>query len=242
MDPTPGATARLEAVRAALRGAAERAGRNLEDVRLVAVGKTFPAESLRPVYDAGQRDFGENRVPEAAQKTPQLPDDICWHLIGHLQSNKAAEAVRVFDVIHSVDSLKLALRLERLAGEQGRRPQALLQVDLAGEQQKFGIEPDDLPGILEAAAGFRHLPVVGLMVLPPYAPDPENVRPFYRRLRQLAESMESRGLLGKQGPVQLSMGMSNDFEVAVEEGATLVRVGTALFGPRKTAGAPARND
>ena len=240
MDPAAGA--RLAAVRAALRGAVTRSRRALESVRLVAVGKTFSAEALRPIYDAGQRDFGENRVPEAVQKTPQLPDDICWHLIGHLQSNKAAEAVRTFDVIHSVDSLKLARRLERLAGEQGRRPQALLQVDLAGEEQKFGIEPAALPEILEETAGFRHLPVVGLMLLPPYAPDPEKVRPFYRRLRELAESLEIRGLLGKQGPVQLSMGMSNDFEVAIEEGATLVRVGTALFGPRKTAGTPARND
>jgi pyridoxal phosphate enzyme (YggS family) len=227
----------LARVREALDEAARRAGRDPSTVRLVAVGKTFAPEVLQAAYDAGQRDFGENRVQEAADKAARLPEDIRWHLVGHLQSNKAAQALGIFSEIHSVDSLKLARRLERLAGEAGRTCRGLVQVDLAGEETKFGLVPEDLPPLLEEAAGFRHLQMTGLMALPPYFDDPEDVRPYFRRLRELAEGMEAQGLLGRHGPLELSMGMSHDFPVAVEEGATLVRLGTMIFGHRGPGGA-----
>jgi pyridoxal phosphate enzyme (YggS family) len=227
----------LARVREALDAAAHRAGRDPSTVRLVAVGKTFPPEVLEAAYRAGQRDFGENRVQEAADKATRLPGDIRWHLVGHLQSNKAAQALQIFSEIHSLDGLKLARRLERLAGQADRTCRGLVQVDLAGEETKFGLAPEDLKPLLEEAAGFRHLQITGLMALPPYFADPEEVRPYFRRLRDLAADMEIRGLLGRHGPVELSMGMSHDFAVAVEEGATLVRLGTAIFGRRGPGGA-----
>ncbi len=223
---------RLTRVAEAVRGAARAAGRDPESVRLVAVGKTFPPSAVEELYRAGHRDFGENRVQEASAKAPALPDDIRWHLVGHLQANKAAAAVRIFSLIHSVDGPKLARRLERLAAEGGRRLEALVQVDLAGEAGKFGLPPDEVAGLLGEAREYRNLVLRGLMVLPPYLPDPEAVRPYFRRLRELAEALEARGLLGREGKVALSMGMSHDFRVAIEEGATLVRVGTAIFGER----------
>lgn len=233
---------RLALVREQVDAAAVKVGREPREVRLVAVGKTFPAEVLAQFYRAGQRDFGENRVQEAAEKVDRLPATIRWHLIGHLQTNKAAQALRMFSTIHSVDTPKLARRLERLAGEQGKTCRALIQVDLAGEDAKFGLLPEELTALLEEAGDYRYLQVTGLMVLPPYTSDPESARPYYRRLRELARRAQGRGLLGNRGPVELSMGMSNDYLVAVEEGATLVRVGTALFGPRQPAGAAADND
>jgi pyridoxal phosphate enzyme (YggS family) len=150
--------------------------------------------------------------------------------------------LRLFSMIHSVDTAKLARRLERLAGEQGKTCRALIQVDLAGEEAKFGLRPEELTSLLEEAGSYRHLQVTGLMVLPPYTPDPEGARPYYRRLRELALRAQERGLLGNRGPVELSMGMSHDYLVAAQEGATLVRVGTALFGPRQPTGAAADND
>ncbi len=233
---------RLALVREQLDATAVKAGREPRDVRLLAVGKTFAPEVLQPFYQAGQRDFGENRVQEAEEKVQQLPATIRWHLIGHLQTNKAAQALRLFSMIHSVDTAKLARRLERLAGEQGKTCRALIQVDLAGEEAKFGLRPEELTSLLEEAGSYRHLQVTGLMILPPYTPDPEGSRPYYRRLRELALRAQERGLLGNRGPVELSMGMSHDYLVAVQEGATLVRVGTALFGPRQRAGAEADND
>jgi len=233
---------RLALVREQLDAAAVQAGREPRDVRLLAVGKTFAPEVLQHFYLAGQRDFGENRVQEAEEKVEQLPATIRWHLIGHLQANKAALALRLFSMIHSVDTPKLAHRLERLAGEQGKTCRALIQVDLAGEEAKFGLPPQELTSLLEHALSYRYLQVTGLMVLPPYSADPEGARPYYRRLRELALRAQERGLLGNHGPVELSMGMSHDYLVAAQEGATMVRVGTALFGPREPAGAEAEND
>ncbi len=233
---------RLALVREQLDATAVKAGREPRDVRLLAVGKTFAPEVLQQFYQAGQRDFGENRVQEAEEKVKQLPATIRWHLIGHLQTNKAAQALRLFSMIHSVDTAKLARRLERLAGEQGKICRALIQVDLAGEEAKFGLPLEELTSLLEEAASYRHLHVTGLMVLPPFTLDPEDVRPYYRRLRELALRAQEGGLLGNHGPVELSMGMSQDYLVAVQEGATLVRVGTALFGPRQPTGAAADND
>lgn len=233
---------RLALVREQLDAAAVKAGRKPGDVRIVAVGKTFPPEALQSFYQAGQRDFGENRVQEAAGKVKQLPAAIRWHLIGHLQANKVVQAVRLFSMIHSVDTSKLARRLERLAGEERKICRVLIQVDLAGEETKFGLPPEELTSLLEQVESYRYVQVTGLMVLPPYHDDPEAARPYYRRLRELASLAQERGLLGKHGPVELSMGMSHDYLVAAEEGATLVRVGTALFGPRQRAGAEADND
>ncbi len=232
----------LARVRGELDAAAVNTGREARDVCLVAVGKTFAPEVLQQFYQAGQRDFGENRVQEAEEKVKQLPATIRWHLIGHLQTNKAAQALRLFSLIHSVDTVKLARRLERLAGEQGTICRALIQVDLAGEEAKFGLPPEELTSLLEEAASYHHLHVTGLMVLPPFTLDPEDARPYYRRLRELAVRAQDGGLLGNRGPVELSMGMSQDYLVAVQEGATLVRVGTALFGPRQPTGAAADND
>jgi pyridoxal phosphate enzyme (YggS family) len=229
---TPGPAERLARVREAIASAARAAGRDPSGVTLVAVSKTFPAAAVEALHRAGQVDFGENRVQEAAEKAAALPASIRWHLVGHLQGNKAGRAVGLFPWIHSLDSAALARRVERLAGEAGRAVDGLVQVDLAGEEAKSGLPPEELPALLEEAKGYRHLRLRGLMLLPPLLPDPRAVRPYFRRLRELAGAMERRGLLGADGRVELSMGMSHDFAVAVEEGATLVRVGTAIFGER----------
>ena len=225
--------ARVAAVRERIARAAERAGRRPEQVTLVAVSKTFPAEAVRAAAAAGVRDFGENRVQEAEPKIEALADlreaGLRWHLIGHLQSNKGKKAVALFDRIHSLDGVELAQRLDRLAAEAGRTARALVQVDLAGEATKHGVPEAELLPALEALRGLSSLRVEGLMLLPPYFEDPEHARPFFRRLRGLGERAAAAGLLSG---AELSMGMSHDFEVAIEEGATLVRVGTALFGER----------
>jgi pyridoxal phosphate enzyme (YggS family) len=188
---------------------------------------------VRDGFAAGLRHFGENRVQEAEAKAEALADlradGMVWHLVGHLQTNKARKAAALFDRIHSVDGLELAQRLEHAAAEQGRTLWALAQVDLAGERTKFGLDEARLFPALEALRGFKALRVMGLMTLPPFAEDPERARPYFRRLRELRDKALAEGsLLGSE----LSMGMSHDLEVAVEEGATLVRVGSALFGPR----------
>jgi hypothetical protein len=226
------AAERLGRVREALAAAARGAGRDPESVRLVAVGKSFRAAAIEELYRAGHREFGENRVQEAVAKAAALPGDIRWHLVGHLQSNKAAAAARLFTMIHSIDSVGLARRLERVAGEAGRSLLGLVQVDLAGEATKHGLPPQAVPDLLREARSFRHLSVRGLMLLPPFDPEPERVRPWFRRLRDLARDLELLGLLGREGPVELSMGMTHDFGVAVAEGATIVRIGTAIFGER----------
>jgi hypothetical protein len=224
--------ANLDDVRDRLRRAAGRAGRDPASIRRVAVSKTFGAEHVRAAAAAGQIDFGENRVQEALQKIGQTADlKIRWHLIGHLQSNKARKAVGPFGAIHSVDGLELLERLDRAAAEQGSRPDVLVQVDLAGEATKFGTPPDEARRLVEAAAACRGVRLAGLMVLPPFAEDPEASRPYFARLRRFRDELVAAGVpAGALG--DLSMGMSHDFEVAIEEGATLVRVGTAIFGAR----------
>ena len=228
--------ARVAAVRERIARAAERASRAAGEVRLVAVSKTHPAEAVRAAFAAGVRDFGENRVQEAEPKiaaTADLaPSGLRWHLVGHLQSNKARRAATLFEVVESVDSLDLALRLARAGAETGRAVRALVQVDLAGEATKFGLPEAELLATLETLRGKEGLRVEGLMVLPPFFEDPEGARPYFRRLRALSERAHAAGLLEGR---ELSMGMSHDLEAAIEEGATIVRVGTAIFGERATA-------
>jgi len=223
----------IESVQQRIRGACERAGRAPEDVRLIAVSKTMPAESIREAYAAGLREFGENRVQEAAAKRPALSDlDVVWHLIGHLQSNKAKQACQLFDWVQSVDSLHIAERIDRFAAALGRKLPVLIEVHLGEEASKFGVEEDELVRRAEQVGALSSLELLGLMVLPPFFDDPEDVRPYFRRLRELAARIEARNLPGVSMR-ELSMGMSHDFEIAVEEGATIVRVGTAIFGARQ---------
>jgi pyridoxal phosphate enzyme (YggS family) len=223
---------RLTEVRARIDAAARSAGRDPSSVRLVAVSKTFPIEAVREAYQAGQRDFGENRVQEALQKIDQSTDlSIRWHLIGHLQTNKARKAGPAFAMIQSVDTVELLERLDRAAAEAGAAPELLIQVDLGGEATKHGASPAEVPRLFEAAAACRAARVVGLMTLPPVPDTPDDARPWFRRLRDLRDGWRSAGV--PAGMLrELSMGMSGDFEVAIQEGATLVRVGTAIFGSR----------
>jgi pyridoxal phosphate enzyme (YggS family) len=227
---------RVAAVRERIARAAERAARRPGDVTLVAVSKTHTEEAVRAAFSAGVWDFGENRVQEAEAKIAATADlgaaGLRWHLVGHLQSNKARRAAALFAIIQSVDSVDLGIRLARIGGESKSPVRALVQVDLAGEESKFGLSEGELLPALEALRGRGGLRVEGLMVLPPYLDDPDEARPFFRRLRALAERAAEAGLLDGR---HLSMGMSHDFEAAVEEGATIVRVGTAIFGERKAA-------
>ena len=223
---------RLTEVRARIDRAARSAGRDPASVTLVAVSKTFPVAAVRQAYEAGQRDFGENRVQEALQKIRATPDlDIRWHLLGHLQTNKARKAAPAFAMIQSVDSVELLQKLDAAAAEAGHTPDLLIQVDLAGEATKFGVPPADVPRLLEAAAVCGAARVVGLMTLPPLPEISEDARPWFRQLRDLRDGWLASGVPAAMLR-QLSMGMSGDFEVAVAEGATLVRVGTAIFGER----------
>ena len=227
--------ARAAEVSARIERAARRAGRDPSEVRLVAVSKTHPAALVREAASAtGLRDFGENRVQEAEAKIGELQEvpDLRWHLIGHLQPNKARRAVRLFDLIHTVDGAALAERLERICAEEGRaRLEVLAQVDLAGESSKSGATVEELPSLFEVFGRSSHVQCRGLMILPPFFEEVERVRPFFRRLRELRDEWGARGAFGA-APGELSMGMSHDYEAAIEEGATLVRVGTALFGER----------
>jgi pyridoxal phosphate enzyme (YggS family) len=223
---------RLSGVLARIDATARGAGRDPASVRLVAVSKTFPIAAIREAFAAGQRDFGENRVQEALEKIEASPDlDVRWHLLGHLQTNKARKAAAAFAMVQSVDGVELLRKLDAAAAESGRSPELLIQVDLAGEATKFGAPPDDVPAILDAAQACRAAKVVGLMTIPPIPDAPEDARPWFRRLRDLRDEWLAAGtppaLLR-----ELSMGMSGDFEVAVQEGATIVRVGTAIFGAR----------
>jgi pyridoxal phosphate enzyme (YggS family) len=225
---------RVAAVRDRIARAARRAGRAADEVTLVAVSKTHPAEAVREAFAAGLRHFGENKVQEAEGKLGALGDlhdqGARWHLVGHLQTNKVGKAAGLFDTVHSVDSLRVAERLERSAGDLRRTLEVMVQVDLAGEETKSGVPPHQVDPLLEQLRGFKALRPVGLMTLPPLADDPEVVRPLFRRLREMRDDLRARNLLVDG---RLSMGMSHDLEVAVEEGATHVRVGTAIFGERR---------
>jgi pyridoxal phosphate enzyme (YggS family) len=225
----------LARVRERLDAAAHRAGRRSEDIALMAVSKTFPAERIREAYDAGLQVFGENRVQEFAGKIDSLRDLHCaaWHLIGHLQTNKAAKAVELFTAVDSVDSLRLAQKLNDSAQQLGKKLKVLIEINVGGETAKSGVAPDsrELEELLSAAAKLEHLDFRGLMTVPPFSEDPQLVRPYFRKLRELRDQIAARRLPAIDMHT-LSMGMSHDFEVAIEEGSTCVRVGTAIFGER----------
>jgi len=225
--------ARLAAIRARITAAAKSCGREPEEVRLIAISKTHPASVIRRVIEFGALDIGENRVQEAEGKIAEIGRHAArWHLVGHLQANKARRAVNLFDVIHSLDSLDLAHRLDRLCQKEGREKLAVLvQVDLGHEETKSGVDEAELTHLVEGLGPLQRLELTGLMTVPPFFDNPEQSRPFFRRLRQLRDELAAREAFGgKKG--ELSMGMTNDFEVAIEEGATMVRVGTAIFGER----------
>ncbi len=224
---------RLEQINRRIASLARDAGRAPEEVKLIAVSKTHPPEILRQAIEAGACEFGENRVQEAESKIVEIGRErVRWHLIGPLQANKARRAVRLFDVIHTLDSDLLARRLDRLCVEEGRDElSVLIQVDLAGEATKSGVSEEDLPQLVEAVKACERLRLSGLMTLPPFFVDAERVRPYFRRLRELRDKLEAEAAFDNQRGA-LSMGMSHDFEVAIQEGATLVRIGTAIFGER----------
>ena len=235
-DSITGLSERLVVINQRIAAACGRAGRSESEVTLVGVTKTVPAAMIQAAVEAGVRVAGENRVQEAAAKISELAAfhsrrPFQWHLIGHLQSNKARRAVELFDQVQSVDSLKLAERLNQAAGEVGKRLPVMIEVNLAAEQSKAGLQPDEVLPICERCDKLSNLELQGLMTVPPYFENPEEVRPFFRLLRELRDQAQRAGIVGRQFK-DLSMGMSHDFEVAVEEGATLVRIGTAIFGER----------
>lgn len=225
---------RLEDVRSRIATCAQASDRAPDDITLVAVSKTHPAKLVKEAIGIGVTDFGENRVQEAEEKIVEVGRRAArWHLIGHLQTNKARRTVSLFDVIHSLDSVSLAKRLERSCIEEGREElPVLIQVDLAGEATKSGIALTALPELAGVVNDCSRLKLVGLMVLPPFFEDRELVRPFFRKLRELRDELEDKGHFGEERG-ELSMGMSHDFEVAIEEGATILRIGTAIFGERE---------
>jgi pyridoxal phosphate enzyme (YggS family) len=233
VDPATGLAARFADVRARIAGAARRCGRDPEEVTLIAISKTHPASLIKELVKLGATDLGENRVQEAEGKIPEVERTSArWHLVGHLQANKARRALSLFDVLHSLDSIDLARRLDRLCVEVGRGSLPLLiQVDLGHEETKSGIDEQELPQLTEILQQLDRLELIGLMTLPPFFDDPEQARPYFRRLRELRDKLASNGVFGDRKG-ELSMGMTHDFEVAIEEGATMVRVGTAIFGER----------
>jgi PLP dependent protein len=224
--------ANLDAVRARIAEAARRSGRPPSDITLIAVSKTFGAEAVQAAWEAGQRDFGENRVQEAERKMAAVAlPGVRWHLIGHLQSNKARKAATSFSVVHSVDSEQILRRLDAAAVEAGATPDILIQADLAAEATKFGAPEADVEVLVRAAAAASSLRLAGLMLIPPWNENQEETRPWFVRLRELRDRLVTAGVPA-EALRHLSMGMSHDFEAAIEEGATMVRVGTAIFGRR----------
>ena len=226
--------AQLAHVRAQIESAALKCGRLPHDVTLIAISKTHPASLVRAAIQLGASDIGENRVQEAEQKINEVGRSAArWHLVGHLQANKARRAVQLFDVIHSLDSLDLARRLDRLCTEERKEElSVLIQVDLGHEETKTGIDQSELTELVEGLAGLERIRLVGLMTLPPFFDDPEKARPFFRRLRELRDELATQRAFGDHKG-ELSMGMTHDFAVAIEEGATMIRVGTAIFGQRE---------
>jgi pyridoxal phosphate enzyme (YggS family) len=220
----------VDRVRERIARAALRGDRRPEEVVLIAISKTFPVEAIREAGEAGVRAFGENRVQEWEAKQPQLADlQASWHLVGHLQSNKARRASRLFDWIDSVDDIALAAKLDESAGETNEWLAVLIEVQVDPSSAKSGVSPQDLPALAESIAQLPHLQLRGLMAIPPFCEDARDARPYFRRLRRLRDDLQTQ--LGRSLP-ELSMGMSHDFEVAIEEGATQVRLGTAIFGER----------
>ena len=219
----------LERVRAQIAEAAKKAGRAADEILLVAISKTHEAEKVRLAFDAGQQLFGESRVQEARAKIPLLPSSARWHFVGRLQRNKVRHALPLFDLFHSVDSLELARDMNRIADEEGLRPRILLEVNVAGEGSKIGFAPETLRDQMETLLGLPRVTIEGLMTIPPLAPEAEASRRYFVALRELRDQFATKFQIELP---QLSMGMTGDFVVAVEEGATLVRVGTAIFGKR----------
>jgi len=234
VEPAEAALAeRLARVRARIAAAAERAGRAANEVTLIAISKTHPAALVSDLVELGATDVGENRVQEAEGKIAEVGRErVRWHLVGHLQANKARRAVSLFDVIHSLDSIDLARRLDRLCVAEGRENLAvLIQVDLGLEETKSGVEETELDPLVDVVGELGRLELIGLMTLPPFFENPEDNRPFFRKLRELRDGLAKRGVFGDRKG-ELSMGMTHDFAVAIEEGATMVRIGTAIFGER----------
>jgi pyridoxal phosphate enzyme (YggS family) len=219
----------LERVREQIVGAAVKVGRAVDEIELVAITKTHPADKIREAIEAGQTLFGESRVQEARAKIPELPSVLRWHFVGHLQKNKIRHALPLFELFHSVDSLALAQDMNRIANEEGLHPRVLLEVNVAGEGSKFGFKPETVRAEMESLLALARLSIEGLMCIPPLAEEAEASRVVFVQLRELRDALEKEFDLKLP---QLSMGMTNDFVVAVEEGATLVRVGTAIFGER----------
>jgi len=219
----------LDRVRQQISTAAAKSGRTLDDVELVAITKTHPAESVREAIEAGQILFGESRVQEARAKIPELPSNCRWHFVGHVQKNKIRHALPLFEMFHGIDSLELARDINRIAEEDGAHPNVLLQVNVAGEGSKFGFSPDSLGAQMEALLALPRLSIEGLMCIPPLAIESEDSRKFFVQIRELRDSLEKEFSLKLP---RLSMGMTQDFPIGIEEGATLVRVGTAIFGER----------
>jgi pyridoxal phosphate enzyme (YggS family) len=219
----------LEQIEQRIRSACERAGRTRNSVLLLAVSKTHPPETIREAVNLGLRFFGENKIQEAKAKIPNSPGQARWHFIGHLQSNKCRDAVEWFEMIQGVDSLAIAQEINKRAEQAGKTMPILLEINVAGEGSKFGYQPEQMLADLPALNALPRLEIHGLMAIPPYTPVPEKARPYFQKLRELKQQAEA--LLGAPLP-HLSMGMSGDFEVAIEEGATIVRIGTALFGER----------
>jgi PLP dependent protein len=233
MENTPDLRENIARVEERIAAACRRSGRRREDVKLVAVSKTHPAELIRAAFNAGLRDFGENRVQEAKSKRPELADlGITWHLVGHLQSNKARAALELFHWVHSVDSAPLAEKLAQAAATHNQRLPVLIEVNLGEEASKAGVRSGEVAKLVSQIAQLDALALRGLMVIPPFFDNPEDARPYFRQLRVLALHVEAQRL-PNVSMHELSMGMSHDFEVAIEEGATIVRVGTAIFGARQ---------
>nr|WP_320012113.1 YggS family pyridoxal phosphate-dependent enzyme [uncultured Desulfobulbus sp.] len=222
----------LHQIQANIAAAAQKADRDPQAIKLVAVSKFVPIERIQEAVDAGQKLFGENYLQEAAEKIEQIKGNITWHFIGHLQSNKAKQAAALFPMVETVDRLKIARALDNQASQLGKELSILVQVNIGREAQKSGVLPEDTPELLRAIQTETELKICGLMTMPPFFDAPEKSRPFFRQLKNLAEELASQGLFSDNNKFELSMGMSGDYEVAIEEGATIVRVGTALFGSR----------
>ncbi len=224
----------LSEVEEKIQAACTRAGRNRDEVTLIAVSKTKPVEVLKEAYDLGVRVFGENKVQELTDKYEVLPDDISWHMIGHLQTNKVKYIIDKVDLIHSVDSLKLAETIEKEAAKKNLTARILVEVNVAEEESKFGLKVDEVIPFIEKIASFPHIRVCGLMTIAPFVENPEENRPIFANLHKLSVDIEKKNIDNVNVSI-LSMGMTNDYEVAIEEGATMVRVGTGIFGARNYA-------
>jgi len=224
---------RLLRIRQSISEAAERVGRNPDDIKLVAISKTHPIDKIEEVFEAGQVVFGESRVQEAEKKISRIKADVIWHLVGHLQRNKAKTAVGLFELIHSVDSIKLAQDISKRAQMISKVQDVLIQVQLADEKTKFGVSKSEALEMIPGVCKLPGISVKGLMTIPPFFRDPEKSRPYFSELREFSQQLIQGDQLNQAETLELSMGMSNDYEIAIEEGATIVRVGTALFGTRQ---------